>query len=69
MYLTHFRRRLQAMHDYYEAETAFSPTLKTTEYNTLNEKLYNSNDNEMPFNDIKKDPFRNEFPWYHKIGR
>ncbi|VDP24916.1 unnamed protein product [Schistosoma curassoni] len=67
--LNTFQRRLQAMHDYYEAETAFSPTLKTTEYNTLNEKLYNSNDNEMPFNDIKKDPFRNEFPWYHKIGR
>uniref|UniRef100_A0A094ZQX8 Kinesin-like protein unc-104 n=1 Tax=Schistosoma haematobium TaxID=6185 RepID=A0A094ZQX8_SCHHA len=67
--LNTFQRRLQAMHDYYEAETAFSPTLKSTEYNTLNEKLYHSNDNEMPFNDIKKDPFRNEFPWYHKIGR
>ncbi|CAH8438420.1 unnamed protein product [Schistosoma intercalatum] len=67
--LNTFQRRLQAMHDYYEAETAFSPTLKSTEYNTLNERLYNSNDNEMPFNDIKKDPFRNEFPWYHKIGR
>uniref|UniRef100_A0A3Q0KR75 Kinesin-like protein unc-104 n=1 Tax=Schistosoma mansoni TaxID=6183 RepID=A0A3Q0KR75_SCHMA len=67
--LNTFQRRLQAMHDYYEMETAFSPTLKSTEYNTLNEKPYNSNDNEMPFNDIKKDPFRNEFPWYHKIGR
>ncbi|XP_018647819.1 LOW QUALITY PROTEIN: putative kif1 [Schistosoma mansoni] len=67
--LNTFQRRLQAMHDYYEMETAFSPTLKSIEYNTLNEKPYNSNDNEMPFNDIKKDPFRNEFPWYHKIGR
>ncbi|CAH8435760.1 unnamed protein product [Schistosoma turkestanicum] len=67
--LNTFQRRLQAMRDYYEVETAFSPTQKTIEYNSFNDKQQKPNDSEVPFSEIKKDPFRNEFPWYHRIGR
>ncbi|KAH8854932.1 Kinesin-like protein [Schistosoma japonicum] len=64
-----FLHRLQLMRDYYEVETAFSPTLKSAECNILAEKQNDSNDYEISVQEIKKDPFRNEFPWYHKIGR
>ncbi|CAH8435050.1 unnamed protein product [Heterobilharzia americana] len=67
--LSTFQRRLQSMRDYYEDETAFSPTLKSLECTSISGREYNSVGNELTTREIKTDPFRNHFPWYQKIGR
>nr|CAH8833328.1 unnamed protein product [Trichobilharzia regenti] len=67
--LNTFQRRLQTMRNYYEVETAFSPTLTSFANNPIYGGHYNPDDHDTASSETKKDPFRNEFPWYQKIGR
>ncbi|VDQ11305.1 unnamed protein product [Trichobilharzia regenti] len=57
------------MRNYYEVETAFSPTLTSFANNPIYRGHYNPDDRDTASSETKKDPFRNEFPWYQKIGR